>query len=171
MDRRTALVSSLALFTSCKPNTAVPDTEIPDYLSVKELLVALHNQERDSSLVLEELLTMAAQDHSNWMAANNKMSHIGENRSSPSERIERTGYEWTTYGENIAYGQKTPEGVMQSWMRSFGHRTNIKNSSYRDIGVGITKNEDEVTYWCVKFGSTRLNGERWLEDNATPVSY
>lgn len=44
------------------------------------------------------------------------------------------------YGENVAYGQHTPQAVMQAWMTSSGHRRNILNSRYTEIGVGYVNN-------------------------------
>jgi uncharacterized protein YkwD len=44
------------------------------------------------------------------------------------------------YGENVAYGQSTPQAVMNAWMTSPGHRRNILNSKYTEIGVGYINN-------------------------------
>jgi uncharacterized protein YkwD len=44
------------------------------------------------------------------------------------------------YGENVAYGQSTPQAVMNAWMTSPGHRRNILNSRYTEIGVGYVYN-------------------------------
>lgn len=54
-------------------------------------------------------------------------------------------------GENIAYGQKTPEEVMQGWMNSPGHRANIMNKNYTKIGVGYYQNANGVNYWTQLF--------------------
>lgn len=56
------------------------------------------------------------------------------------------------YGENIAAGQPTPEGVMDSWMDSQGHRENILSSDYNVIGIGCYKAGD-VLYWVQVFGN------------------
>ena len=54
-------------------------------------------------------------------------------------------------GENIAWGQKTPEQVMEGWMNSAGHRANILNASYTEIGVGFYQNASGVNYWSQLF--------------------
>jgi uncharacterized protein YkwD len=54
--------------------------------------------------------------------------------------------------ENIAYGQKTPEDVMKTWMNSYGHRSNILNSNFNQIGCGMSFSQNGRVYWCVCFG-------------------
>ena len=49
--------------------------------------------------------------------------------------IHAKGYTGQCYGENIAYGQKSPHDVFVAWMNSPGHRANILNPDYRDLGV------------------------------------
>ena len=56
-------------------------------------------------------------------------------------------------GENIAWGQKTPEEVMKGWMNSEGHRANILNKNYTSIGVGYYQNAGGVNYWTQIFTS------------------
>ncbi|MCQ2385923.1 MAG: CAP domain-containing protein, partial [Clostridia bacterium] len=53
-----------------------------------------------------------------------------------------------TAGENIAKGYKTPAEVMQGRMNSPGHRANILNGSFRELGVGYVKNGN---YWTQEF--------------------
>lgn len=50
--------------------------------------------------------------------------------------LDRFGVEWRAYAENIAAGQATPEAVMRTWMNSTGHRANILDPRFTDIGVG-----------------------------------
>lgn len=47
------------------------------------------------------------------------------------------GISYRTAGENIAYGQQTPQAVVNAWMNSSGHRANILSSAYTQIGVGF----------------------------------
>ena len=94
-------------------------------------IVELVNAERRkagcSPVTLNATLVKAAQAHSADMAAHQNMSHTGSDGSSPGDRITRAGYNWSTYGENIAYGYATPEQVMAAWMSSQGHKANILN--------------------------------------------
>jgi uncharacterized protein YkwD len=80
------------------------------------------------------------------------MSHTGSDGSSPGDRITRAGYTWSAYGENVAYGYATPEQVMNGWMNSPGHRANILNCSFKEIGVGLAQ---PGSYWTQDFGTAR----------------
>ncbi|TVZ75415.1 CAP domain-containing protein [Streptomyces sp. BK340] len=119
-------------------------------------IVALVNAERSkagcSALTLNSTLTKAAQAHSQDMAAHQNMSHTGSDGSSPGDRITSAGYSWSAYGENVAYGYSTPEQVMAGWMNSPGHRANILNCSFKEIGVGLAQPN---SYWTQDFGTAR----------------
>jgi hypothetical protein len=116
----------------------------------------LANQERAragvSPLVMDPRLLAAAQKHSEWMAANNTMSHTGAGGSSPFDRIAAEGYRGRTAGENVAQGFTAPVSVMTAWMNSAGHRANLLNPAFQDIGVGIKASTSGQLYWCQTFG-------------------
>lgn len=78
-------------------------------------------------------------------------SHTRPNGSSFSTALTESGASFRGSGENIAYGQKTPEQVMQGWMNSSGHRANILNANYKSIGVGHYQNASGVSYWTQLF--------------------
>lgn len=106
-------------------------------------------------LALDPLLTLAAQRHSNDMAAKGFMSHTGSNGSTPWDRIKATGYAGMSLAENVAAGHLSPNAVMNAWMSSDGHRRNILNPNYRAIGIGIAYNPNAQFryYWTQNFGS------------------
>lgn len=64
--------------------------------------------------------------------------------------LDNAGYEWWCWGENIAYGQQTPEAVVTAWMNSPGHRANILNSNYGRLGVGYYY-VNGTPYWVQVF--------------------
>jgi uncharacterized protein YkwD len=103
-------------------------------------------------LTVNAQLTKAAQDHSKDMADHQNMSHTGSDGSSPGDRITGAGYTWSTYGENVAYGYATPESVMAGWMSSPGHKDNILNCAFKEIGVGVAQ---PGNYWTQDFGAAR----------------
>ncbi|MEU6577356.1 CAP domain-containing protein [Streptomyces sp. NPDC046805] len=103
-----------------------------------------------SPVTLDPTLTKAAQAHSADMAAHRNMSHTGSDGSSPDARITSAGYRWSAYGENIAYGYATPEQVMAGWMSSPGHKANILNCSFKEIGVGLAQPN---SYWTQDFAT------------------
>ncbi|MFE2927446.1 CAP domain-containing protein [Streptomyces goshikiensis] len=137
--------------TSAKPTTP---TAAPSGPAAE--VVALVNQERAkagcSALTVNPKLTAAALNHSQDMASHNNMSHTGSDGSDPGERITRAGYGWMSYGENVAYGYSSPEQVMEGWMNSPGHRENILNCSFKEIGVGLAQPN---SYWTQDFGTAR----------------
>ncbi|MFD1861928.1 S-layer homology domain-containing protein [Planococcus chinensis] len=73
------------------------------------------------------------------MAANNYFDHRSPTLGMYSDQLKRAGISYSSAGENIAAGQRTPEAVMQSWMSSPGHRSNILSSGYTHIGIGTYK--------------------------------
>ncbi|MFD8916055.1 CAP domain-containing protein [Streptomyces sp. NPDC059575] len=119
-------------------------------------IVQLVNAERAkvgcSPLTVNAELNKAAQAHSDDMAAHQNMSHTGSDGSDPGARITAAGYQWSAYGENVAYGYSTPAEVMAGWMASPGHRENILNCSYKEIGVGLAQ---PGSYWTQDFGTAQ----------------
>ena len=75
-------------------------------------------------------------------------AHISPVYGTPCQMIKSFGISYRTAGENIAYGYKTPQAVVDGWMNSSGHRANILNSSYTQIGVGYVANGN---YWTQMF--------------------
>ncbi|MFG2307350.1 sigma-70 family RNA polymerase sigma factor [Streptomyces sp. NPDC048566] len=119
-------------------------------------VVALVNKERAAAgcgpVTEDAQLEKAALDHSVDMDARNFFDHGNPDGEDPGERITAAGYRWSTYGENIAMGQQTPESVMDSWMNSPGHRANILNCSFKNIGVGVHKGSGGP-WWTQDFGT------------------
>lgn len=64
-------------------------------------------------------------------------SHTRPNGTSAYTVLGEVGVSYTTWGENIAYGQRTPEEVVNGWMNSPGHRANILNANFKEIAVGM----------------------------------
>ncbi|MEU8841475.1 sigma-70 family RNA polymerase sigma factor [Streptomyces roseus] len=119
-------------------------------------VIALVNSERAAAgcgpLREDPQLRNAAQGHSDDMAARNFFDHTNPDGADPGKRTTAAGYRWSTYGENIARGQQTAASVMDSWMKSPGHRANILNCSFKDIGVGIHSGPGGP-WWTQNFGA------------------
>ncbi|AOR36656.1 RNA polymerase [Streptomyces fodineus] len=139
--------------TPVAPNT--PQTQ-PDPTDVVGQVVALVNKQRSAAgcgpLTEDPQLQKAAQGHSDDMAARHFFDHTNPDGADPGQRITAAGYRWSTYGENIAQGQQTASAVMESWMNSPGHRANILNCSFKDIGVGVHKGAGGP-WWTQDFGA------------------
>lgn len=93
-------------------------------------------------------LSRVARYKSQDMVDNRYFSHTSPVYGSPFQMIRAFGLSFRTAGENIAYGQRTPQAVVNAWMNSSGHRANILNASYTQIGVGYVANGH---YWTQMF--------------------
>ncbi|MGW2117039.1 CAP domain-containing protein [Streptomyces zhihengii] len=125
---------------------------------VEAQVLALVNKERAAAgcgpVTANAKLTKAADDYSDVMAASGVMSHTGPDGSTMTSRVEAAGYAWSTLGENIARGQADAEAVMDAWMNSPGHRANILNCSFDELGVGVHMG-DGGPWWTQNFGAGR----------------
>ena len=93
-------------------------------------------------------LSRVARYKSQDMVDNRYFSHTSPTYGTPFQMIRAFGLTYRTAGENIAYGQRTPQAVVNAWMNSSGHRANILNVSYTQIGVGYVANGH---YWTQMF--------------------
>lgn len=89
------------------------------------------------SLALNSLLTQAAQNKANDMASRDYWSHNTPDGKTPWTFIAATGYSYQTAGENLAYGFATASDTITGWMNSPGHRANILNTSFTQVGFGV----------------------------------
>lgn len=96
-------------------------------------------------------LSNVARIKSQNMANLNYFSHYSPTYGSPFDMMKAYGFKFSAAGENIAMGQKTPADVMNAWMNSPGHRSNILSPAYTEIGVGFAKNKNGVQYWTQMF--------------------
>ncbi|MCT8977103.1 SafA/ExsA family spore coat assembly protein [Clostridium sp. CX1] len=96
-------------------------------------------------------LSRVARYKSQDMINKGYFSHTSPTYGSPFKMMESFGIRFSSAGENIAMGQRTPEEVMNSWMNSPGHRANILSPSYSQIGVGVAKDAQGRLYWTQMF--------------------
>ncbi|MFD7445044.1 sigma-70 family RNA polymerase sigma factor [Streptomyces sp. NPDC059909] len=139
-----------------KPTPKAPDPAPPTQGGAAQQVLALVNAERSKAgcgpVSSNEKLATAAGNHSADMAARDYFDHTNPDGEDPGDRITAAGYRWSTYGENIARGQQTPASVMDSWMNSPGHRANILNCSFKELGVGI-HDASGGPWWTQAFGT------------------
>lgn len=81
----------------------------------------------------------------------NYFSHTSPTYGSPFDMMKSFGINYSSAGENIAKGYKTPAAVMDGWMNSPGHKANILNSSFTEIGVGYVTDSTGAGYWVQMF--------------------
>ena len=95
-------------------------------------------------------LALAAQRHAIDMKQQDYFDHRSLDGRSFSDRANEASYTAFPSGENIAWGQRSPEQVMTGWMNSPGHRANILHNRHNEIGIGWYQN-----YWVQVMGQRR----------------
>lgn len=78
-------------------------------------------------------------------------SHTRPNGTSFATALKEQNVSYRSAGENIAWGQRSPQEVVNAWMNSSGHRANIMNANFTTIGVGYYQNAKGTNYWCQLF--------------------
>ncbi|HXO40106.1 MAG TPA: CAP domain-containing protein [Thermoanaerobaculia bacterium] len=111
-------------------------------------------------LSVDSRLEAAAQRHADDMLARSYFAHRDPDGKTIRERARDAGFDWSAIGENIAEGQQSVKEVMESWMRSAGHRENILDRRYTRTGVGLALGRDPKTgeyriLWVQTFGLQR----------------
>lgn len=106
-----------------------------------DTLLSSTNQQRSAvnepSLTIDPQLTAAAQAKAEDMAARDYWAHDTPDGKSPWTFITGAGYNYQLAGENLAYGFTGAEETVGGWMNSPGHRANILNAGYQNVGFGV----------------------------------
>lgn len=151
------------------PDTEEPDVDAPDTnrpeedgsesesdtesLSFAKQVVNLVNEERAkaglNALIFDESIAAAALVRAKEIETS--FSHTRPDGRGFSTVLTDNGISFYGAGENIAWGQTTPEQVMNAWMNSEGHRANILNAKFTRIGVGNYQNANGRNYWTQLF--------------------
>ncbi len=133
------------------PRPGAPQPPAGFALSAEErTLLDLTNKERAGQglppLKANDKLFQAARAHSTNMARQGRLDHTLDGKG-PGERLTEAGYASAGWGENVAGGQRTPSEAITSWVNSPGHRANIRNGSFTEVGLGIVRAQDGTAYW------------------------
>lgn len=142
------------------PNMIYPGDKVTiplldnDTKNFEQQVVNLVNQQRSKNgllpLTMNWQVSRVARYKSQDMCDRNYFSHQSPTYGSPFDMLKQFNINYSSAGENIAKGQKTPQAVMNSWMNSQGHRQNILNKNFTQIGVGYY-NKNGTTYWTQMF--------------------
>jgi uncharacterized protein YkwD len=100
--------------------------------------------------------------HASDMADNNYFEHKDLRGNTPSDRVRATGYQETLVGENIAYGPKSVDEVVQGWLDSPGHCENIMDPRFAEMGLGYATSHDSkrALYWVQVLAAPRKVASR-----------
>lgn len=127
--------------------------------NVFNLTNASRQSEKLSPLFWNDKLASAAQAKADDMLAKGYFSHNSPDGKLPWDFIVSTGYNYITAGENLAEGFKQAEATETAWMNSPGHRANIMNKNFEQIGVGISegKYQGHNTIFVVQMFGTPMD--------------
>lgn len=151
---------------------ALPITlpSMKDSAKISQRVLALVNAARGKSrkcgrtafnavppLTLSATLNRAALLHSQDMANKNFFEHQGSDGSKVGDRATRVGYRWRVAGENIAIGAESAEAVVQGWLDSPGHCTNIMSPGFTEMGIAyvVELDSEPGIYWTQVFAAPR----------------
>lgn len=138
-----------------KDNNTSNDNVTGEFAAFQKEVVRLVNVERQKQglgkLSLNAKLSNVATLKSQDMINKNYFDHTSPTYGSPFDMMKQFNISYKTAGENIAKGQKTPAEVVKAWMNSQGHRENILNKNYTEIGIGVAKDANGTLYWTQMF--------------------
>lgn len=127
----------------------LPDSSVTDYeAEVIRLINEIRVERGLSVLTTNWQLSRVARYKSQDMHDNRYFSHTSPTYGTPFQMIKNFNISYRTAGENIAKGYKSPKAVVDGWMNSEGHRVNILNASFTQIGVGYVA---DGNYWTQMF--------------------
>ena len=166
------LVSGMAFnvhtadFKSCIQEVKAVGYDSDQLAEYAEQVAVLVNKERNAYGLPPVRISPLLSESANIRAGELKtsFSHTRPDGTSCYTAISELGIRYSAVAENIAYGQKNPESVMNAWMNSSGHRANILNEKMQYIGVGVFY-QDGVYYWSQFFAvSDNLADGSYLPD-------
>jgi uncharacterized protein YkwD len=148
-------LSLLSAMVCAHTSLAVEPKTVETYLHEHPTIVSMlqeNNRHRASVGLgpqrISPQLTMAAQDHANFMARTGSFSHYSN--GGPAGRAQRYGYPYAA-AENIAMGQRSVQEAFQSWRSSSGHWANI-TSGASEAGFGCAYSANGTCYWVGMYG-------------------
>ncbi|HEX2998102.1 MAG TPA: CAP domain-containing protein [Anaerolineales bacterium] len=145
--------SNTSLLTLC---SGAADTNAAAF---EEEVIRLVNVERAKEgldpVVSQSQLTQAAQNHAIDLACYGAVGHTSSDGSTLIDRLDLVGYMWLNAGENMAVSYATPAAVVTAWMNSSGHRANILDPEFTQMGIGYVYNPAGTYkhYWVMDLGS------------------
>jgi hypothetical protein len=157
-----ALTASLCVSALAARVAAADGLSVPDV--VKETN-AVRSRNGLVELAIDPRLTRAAQAKADDMAARGYFAHQTPDGRMPWDWIASAGYDFLAAAENLAVGYPSDAAVVAAWMASEGHRHNLLNQKYSDVGIGIArgKYKGQDTVFVVQlFGKPRPDGVRTL---------
>ncbi len=158
-------VSQAVKNIAARENLLPPPLRAPERAStaslVKADVVKWTNIQRanngETALTENAKLDQAAAKKLQDMFAKQYFEHISPAGVGPSDLANQVGYKFIMVGENLALGDfKDAQALLDAWMNSPGHRANILNKRYEEIGVAVGRGQFQgETVWLAvqEFGT------------------
>ena len=156
------LVSACTAITSSSQKPRVKNNSVPSEKIESQFIVEV-NKARSTArvcgnkkypaapaLVLNSKLTLASYKHSLDMSENQFLEHVSSNGDTLVERMQEVNYVWSAVGENLAHNQKTIQQVIEDWLSSPGHCSNLMSSDYTQAGVAVVN-----WYWTQVYATPK----------------
>ena len=157
----TLLVCAAGCSTPTSPDPPTDAAPPPSLGGIASEIVDLTNSERRNGGLTEvqanARLMQAAQLQADQVASLRRLEHVLSDAAypAPADRLAAAGYTWRAYGENLASGQRNASQAVTGWMNSPGHRANIMNSMFTEIGIGYATDSTGRPYYVQVFGTPR----------------
>lgn len=162
--RKKALTFYIAIIFGLKATVgflffAFPEPVLSAQISIQEIVDLANSARAEVNLAplkLNAKLNVSAQSKAADMMEKQYFAHVSPDGVEPWFWFDQAGYNYTYAGENLALGFETAQGVHQAWMNSPGHRNNIINPNYNDIGIAVIYGEYEGSFTTIivqHFGS------------------
>jgi uncharacterized protein YkwD len=175
----------LLLATPCAKNLFCLKQEKESYSQKKDVptmeqdLFNLVNTERQklglAVVRFSPPLSFLARKHSQNMALRGDISHLSTSGETYSERLVEGGFYFIKNGENVAYSQTfIPEFIHQGFMDIPGHRANVLDPDFDELGIGVVFKEDNGYYVTQDFiralaPKGRIEAEAEVEENINRI--
>jgi uncharacterized protein YkwD len=140
---------------------SAPSNPSPSTAAIVQSIIDLTNVERTRAgvptLQMNAKLNTAAQLQADQVAQLQVLEHNvpGASYPTPADRLAAAGYSYASWGENLASGYATAADAVAGWMNSVGHRENILNTAFTEIGAGYATASNGTKYYVQVFGTPR----------------
>lgn len=142
------------------PGPQVPGPT-PAPASAAAEVVSLTNDARTRNgrrvLATSSRLMEAARLHAGQMAAHQQAAHTisGARHPTMQSRLDAVGYAYASAAENVAWNQRSAQEVVTTWLNSSGHRANMLDAGFTEMGAAVAYSARGEPYWIQVFGRPR----------------
>ena len=134
-DEQAGALADLQTFTVWLDEYRAGAVRMMKDLQIDEVALARADAQMGAVARWNNLIAAAADNHCEDMAQVGQLNHTGSDGSNAGTRLERVGYTWQQYGENIASGFTSSSEVLRAWISSPGHCRNLMGANFTEMGL------------------------------------